>query len=196
MNPARKRRIPIEVLIVTALQKELQPAIEIFNATPRREENDPGPAYDGRLDTPTTRDCDVRLLCLHDMGGRAASLAAKAIDQWKPRCVLLIGIAAMNPNAENLELGDPLIATDIIDATHLKMDGSKVKNDQPERPDVVVVARKEFRKETLPCDRHLWRSLHDYATNRTSSYRTMSPTTTAVIQDSAQILNSHTPVGR
>ncbi len=159
----------LDVLVVAALEKEIRPAIDIFDATLRVDPDDPAPTYEATIRTPLEPACKVHLLCLHDMGGRVDVLIAKALDRWQPRNVLLIGIAAMNPAVEDLRLGDLLIASSIVDASHVKVEGTDPEVGRGDGGG--VSPRRTYRTETVPCDRQLLRPMQDYAMVQSSDYR-------------------------
>lgn len=160
----------LDVLIVTALAKEMRPAINVFGATRRQDPDDPAPTYEATIDTPLKKSCEVYLLCLHDMGGRATGPLSKAIDRWQPRNVIFIGIAAMNRSLENMDLGDLLIASSIVDASHIKVESNAADNQTSEDRGNQETTN-TFRSETYPCDRELYRPMQDYATVQPTGYR-------------------------
>ncbi|RYZ86158.1 MAG: hypothetical protein EOP06_15015, partial [Proteobacteria bacterium] len=105
----------IDILIVTALQEELAAVLRIFGAY--EEIN-----IESRVFYRSRVHCDVQntpyevvTLCLHQMGSVQAALATqKSIGIWSPLRVFLIGIAAGNPEANELEFGDVIVGQQIV----------------------------------------------------------------------------------
>jgi hypothetical protein len=172
----------LDVLLLATHPDELGVLNDVFGGRQRTDAEDLTPAYDAALQTPTKAVCTARILCLHNTGIEAALVAGSAIARWRPRYVILVGSAAMNPVADAVGLGDLLIATDIVDASNFDI-GDSLADDppRPQRRDVdsaelptATVATGNYRGKTLPCDRHLLRPMQDFVERRRPSFRAAS----------------------
>lgn len=119
---------PVEFLIMTALEEEREaildqlPGYRLLLPTP----DDPRIYYTAQVIRPTPTDpldhyeYTVIVFQMPRMGQvEAASATKDAIRRWRPRYVLLVGIAG-GVAANRVRLGDVLIADEIVDYTEVK----------------------------------------------------------------------------
>ncbi len=121
-----KRKQGCTILVVTPLEEERDAVLEHLAGVKRVSPNnsDVRVYYRGRLwfSSGRRRGYDVVVLCLLEMGRvDAAAAVVSAINRWKPRGVLAVGIAG--GFRDQVDLGDVLIADQIIDYEAQKVRG-------------------------------------------------------------------------
>ena len=139
---------PTDFLIVTALQDELDPIIEVFAAqrVPRGEHLDQYVYYSGTVALDSARAYSVRLVSAQAKGvAPAAAVVTRAISLWAPRYVIMGGIAAGN-GRPGQALGDLLVSTLVLDLSETK----------------VMPTKEEIRKHVVNSDSDLLRWLRDW----------------------------------
>jgi nucleoside phosphorylase len=132
---------PVDFLIVTALELELDAVIAQFDAPmefyPREELR---PSYCATVPADGGGRYRVVAMSVFGMGNTDAALAAAdMIKRWKPGTVLMVGIAAGMPNKKGIKLGDVLISEYVFDYESAKL--------TPDGP--------EHRSRQLPADQTL-----------------------------------------
>jgi nucleoside phosphorylase len=132
---------PVDFLIVTALELELDAVIAQFDEPvefyPREELR---PSYCATVPADGGGRYRVVAMSVFGMGNTDAALAAAdMIKRWKPGTVLMVGIAAGMPNKKGIKLGDVLISEYVFDYESAKL--------TPDGP--------EHRSRQLPADQTL-----------------------------------------
>lgn len=137
----------IDFLLVTALGKEFRPLRDVFKAKRlRKEPQDSRQYYEATLETKNGLLYSIRLVCAGGKGPAYATAAlAAAIPKWKPRHVIMTGIAATIPG-ESRHIGDILVADTIVDLSEWK----------------VLPSEDEVRVAIHDCDFELVRSVEDF----------------------------------
>ncbi len=112
----------IDFLIMTALQKEFGPLRDVFKAK-RLPKNpkDTYQYYEATVKTNTRISYSVRLVCAGGKGSAyTTATLASAVPKWKPRHVIMTGIAATVPG-ETRHIGEVLVADIIVDLSEWKV---------------------------------------------------------------------------
>ena len=103
---------PVDFLIVTALELELDAVLAQFDAPVEFYSRDMlRPSYCAPIPVDDGGRYRVVAMTVFGMGPAEAALAAAAmINHWQPGAVLMVGIAAGMPNKKGIKLGDVLVA--------------------------------------------------------------------------------------
>lgn len=112
-----------DFLILTALRKEFDPLRDRFKAKrlPKHHADDGYEHYEAAVDTQNGISYSVRLLCAGRKGAKYTTAAVGCgIRRWKPRYVIMTGIAATVPG-DARRIGHILVADTIIDLTESKV---------------------------------------------------------------------------
>jgi len=110
----------VDFLIVTALKEERDAVLKLLPGAVRLDATEDSYTYYSakvpvQSQQGTRGSYNVIVMSFLGMGRvRASIVTANAIQRWRPRCVLLVGIAG-GVEKQNVQLGDILIAKQIID---------------------------------------------------------------------------------
>ena len=131
---------PVDFLIVTALELELDAVLAQFDASAEFYPHDElRPSYCATVPADGGGRYRVVAMSVFGMGNTDAALAAAdMIRRWKPGAVLMVGIAAGMPK-KNIKLGDVLVSEYVFDYESAKL--------TPDGP--------EHRSRQLPADQTL-----------------------------------------
>jgi len=134
----------VDFLLITALQKEFNPLRDRFKAKRLpKDRRDSYPHYEARIRTENGLSYSIRLLCAGGKGAKYTTAAlGAAIPRWKPRYVIMTGIAATVPG-DAKRIGNILIADIIIDLSEWK----------------VLPSQEKARPDPFRCDFELLRSI-------------------------------------
>jgi nucleoside phosphorylase len=137
----------VDFLIVTALHKEFLPLLKAFNArTVKKSSRDLHQYYEATVEIGAGTHYSLQLVCIGAKGQKyAAAGLVDAITRWRPRMLVMAGIAAVNPGSGR-KPGDILVADRIIDASEWKVKPSKV----------------ELRNAVYPCEHELIQSAKSF----------------------------------
>ena len=143
-----------DYLIVAALGPELMALRDEFGADADLS-YESGPLVSYVAETGgRSRRRRIRLICMEDSAGVSAAIhVTEAIARWKPRRVLMAGVTAAHPDA-SVRLGRTvLVATEIVDASLVRV--------QPDEFEVDG-SRRSFNDRSIECDRNLVRRIRDF----------------------------------
>lgn len=111
--------LDVDFVIVTALQEELQPLLDLLPEHRRldKEFNETHTYYEANIESEREDKITYRIIltCMVGMGPTNAAIKAAAIMKWKPKTVLLVGICGGIKG--ETDLGDVLIGDQIADYT-------------------------------------------------------------------------------
>lgn len=134
----------VDFVVFTALDKEFRPIRETFGALRiPKFSSDANEYWIASVMTTFGYAYDVALFCVGDKGGEDTSAAlTSAIITWKPRHVVMAGIAA-TPPGESREMDHILVANYIVDLSEFKV-----------LPDQAIVRQRQYQ-----CDGELVRAV-------------------------------------
>ncbi len=107
----------VDFAIITALEEERDAVLHLLPSNTRlaASESSVRVGYAARLDADDNTAYDIRILPLLGMGRvEAANATTEAIRRWKPRCLMLVGIAG-GVKERGVKLGDVLVADQVAD---------------------------------------------------------------------------------
>jgi nucleoside phosphorylase/RES domain-containing protein len=153
-------RNPVDFLIVAALQEEFTALRRIFRTEKiAKDQWDANQYYAAAVTNYVGGKYRLRIFCAHGKGGaRMAARITWAIARWRPRHVVLVGIAATLPGG-NIRLGDVLVADRIVDLSEEK----------------TFPKHATFRARIVDCDEELVGSAAEFADDSTKTRIFLGP---------------------
>lgn len=126
-----------DVLIVTALKVEREAVLAQLSNTVKVQIDDSFTYYTGSVTIDETQTYGVAVVSLLEMGNtEAAARTARAVAEFKPRCVLMVGIAGGIKS--QVKLGDVIVADQIF---YYELAKQKADGKQDRRTRVIQVNR-------------------------------------------------------